>query len=177
MCGFWNGGPAVFSVNLVVGLIGGLAKFSFRALRLPEKRMVMWSHVTVKRQPWSKWRWVKMREAMKRQKEGETVKLAKETVAVMQLQRRYRPKYKNTFTCGPRERTRAKVWPTTDPPANESSPRWMEHVGLKGHFNTWQEKSAVRRQVWLLATREPGVCWYQDHSDFNQGKTEVSFGS
>lgn len=37
MCGFWKGGPAVFSVNLVVGLIGGLAKFSFRALRLPEQ--------------------------------------------------------------------------------------------------------------------------------------------
>lgn len=35
MCGFWKGGPAVLSVNLVVGLIGGLAKFSFRALRLP----------------------------------------------------------------------------------------------------------------------------------------------
>lgn len=37
MCGFWKGGPAVFSVNLVIGLIGGLAKFSFRALRLPER--------------------------------------------------------------------------------------------------------------------------------------------
>lgn len=35
MCGFWKGGPAVLSVNLVVGLMGGLAKFSFRALRLP----------------------------------------------------------------------------------------------------------------------------------------------
>lgn len=38
MCGFWKGGPAVFSVNLVMGLIGGLAKFSFRALRLPVGR-------------------------------------------------------------------------------------------------------------------------------------------
>lgn len=27
----------MFSVNLVVGLIGGLAKFSFRALRLPDR--------------------------------------------------------------------------------------------------------------------------------------------
>lgn len=37
MWGFWKGGPAVFSVNLVMGLMGGLAKFSFRALRLPER--------------------------------------------------------------------------------------------------------------------------------------------
>lgn len=36
MWGFWKGGPAVLSVNLAVGLMGGLAKFSFRALRLPE---------------------------------------------------------------------------------------------------------------------------------------------
>lgn len=38
MWGFWKGGPAVLSVNLVMGLIGGLAKFSFRALRLPVER-------------------------------------------------------------------------------------------------------------------------------------------
>lgn len=38
MWGFWKGGPAVFSVNLVMGLTGGLAKFSFRALRLPVER-------------------------------------------------------------------------------------------------------------------------------------------
>lgn len=38
MWGFWKGGPAVFSVNLVMGLIGGLAKLSFRALRLPVGR-------------------------------------------------------------------------------------------------------------------------------------------
>lgn len=37
MWGFWNGGPAVFRVNLVVGLIGGLAKFNFSALRLPDR--------------------------------------------------------------------------------------------------------------------------------------------
>lgn len=45
MCGFWKGGPAVFSVNLVMGLIGGLAKFSFRALRLPVERghLITWS--------------------------------------------------------------------------------------------------------------------------------------
>lgn len=35
MWGFWKGGPAVFSVNRVVGLIGGLAKFNFSAFRLP----------------------------------------------------------------------------------------------------------------------------------------------
>lgn len=35
MCGFWKGGPVEFRANLVAGLIGGLAKFSFRALRLP----------------------------------------------------------------------------------------------------------------------------------------------
>lgn len=38
MWGFWKGGPAVLSVNLVMGLMGGLAKFSFRALRLPAER-------------------------------------------------------------------------------------------------------------------------------------------
>lgn len=37
MWGFWNGGPAVLRVNLVVGLIGGLAKFNFSALRLPDR--------------------------------------------------------------------------------------------------------------------------------------------
>lgn len=50
MCGFWKGGPAVFRVNLVVGLMGGLAKFSLRALRLPERgegeeETVTWSDV------------------------------------------------------------------------------------------------------------------------------------
>lgn len=38
MWGFWKGGPAVLSVNLVMGLMGGFAKFSFRALRLPAER-------------------------------------------------------------------------------------------------------------------------------------------
>ncbi len=37
MCGFWKGSPAVFRVILEVGLVGGLAKFNFRALRLPDK--------------------------------------------------------------------------------------------------------------------------------------------
>lgn len=37
MCGFWKGCPAVLSVNLALGLIGGLAKFSFSALRLPDR--------------------------------------------------------------------------------------------------------------------------------------------
>lgn len=37
MWGFWNCGPAVFRENLVMGLMEGLAKFSFRALRLPEQ--------------------------------------------------------------------------------------------------------------------------------------------
>lgn len=46
MCGFWKGGPAVFSVNLAMGLIGGLAKFSFRALRLPAERRV--GHMTTR---------------------------------------------------------------------------------------------------------------------------------
>lgn len=35
MWGFWNWGPAVFRENRVMGLMEGLAKFSFRALRLP----------------------------------------------------------------------------------------------------------------------------------------------
>lgn len=37
MCGFWKGSPAVFRVILEVGLMGGLAKFNFRALRLPAR--------------------------------------------------------------------------------------------------------------------------------------------
>lgn len=56
MCGFWKGGPAVFSVNLVMGLIGGLAKFSFRALRLPAERrdghMITRSNVTSVKTDW-----------------------------------------------------------------------------------------------------------------------------
>lgn len=35
MWGFWKGGPAVLSENLVMGLMGVLAKLSFRAFRLP----------------------------------------------------------------------------------------------------------------------------------------------
>ena len=38
MCGFWKAAPAVCSVKRDVDLIGGLAKFSFRALRLPGTR-------------------------------------------------------------------------------------------------------------------------------------------
>lgn len=47
MWGFWKGGPAVFSVNLVVDLIGGLAKFNFKALRLPEgeNKATIWSEL------------------------------------------------------------------------------------------------------------------------------------
>lgn len=37
MCGFWKGSPAVFRVILEVVLTGGLAKFNFRALRLPDR--------------------------------------------------------------------------------------------------------------------------------------------
>lgn len=35
MCGFWKEGGVGLSGSLEVGFTGGLAKFSFRALRLP----------------------------------------------------------------------------------------------------------------------------------------------